>query len=241
MCLAIVASKMRSDEEKEFILQSVRNAWKDNPHGGGLAYSNGDCVIIDKGYMTLESFETATLNALDIFTDSDILIHLRYASVGVISADNCHPFLMGESAFIHNGTIRSLDCGDESITDTELFGIYVSKLPEDFMHWDGYTELIEDFLGYSKVAFIDKYGNSQIYNSYQGTYEGTTWLSNEYYRSDVYRSDKNVMIVPKVSDAKTSYDSQEDQCYCCGSMLETEMEKKEGMCSICMYGAGYDY
>ncbi|MGI0079436.1 MAG: class II glutamine amidotransferase [Nitrososphaerales archaeon] len=50
---------------------------------------------------------------------SPMIVHFRKASVGQKTVENTHPFLIGEWAFAHNGTIRKLNIRGK--TDSEWF------------------------------------------------------------------------------------------------------------------------
>ena len=102
-----------------------------NPHGWGMMYENGGRVILKEPVCANES------TFLGDMTDSlspqkNFLAHIRFATVGSISENNCHPFtgtdISGrEWTLIHNGTIfngkhnhryAAVQSGD---TDSERF------------------------------------------------------------------------------------------------------------------------
>ena len=54
-------------------------------------------------------FEEACARGEKSTVDSPLIVHLRKASVGLKIVENTHPFVDGEWAFAHNGTIRKLN------------------------------------------------------------------------------------------------------------------------------------
>jgi predicted glutamine amidotransferase len=72
-----------------------------------------------KDAMADEKFERASEKIASFDHSSPLLVHLRKASVGLKIVSNTHPFVMGNWAFAHNGTIRKLNL--KKSTDSEWF------------------------------------------------------------------------------------------------------------------------
>src|ERR1700730_12938644 len=53
--------------------------------------------------------EEACITGFSSELNSPLIAHLRKASVGLKVKENTHPFVNGEWAFAHNGTIRKLN------------------------------------------------------------------------------------------------------------------------------------
>jgi len=64
-------------------------------------------------------FEEACAKGEAMKTSSPVIAHLRKASVGLKIRENTHPFVQGEWAFAHNGTIRRLNL--KYTTDSQWF------------------------------------------------------------------------------------------------------------------------
>jgi len=267
MCLAICTPALNAydDNVDEFDYDWIRNAWPTNPDGAGFSYASVDGKVhIKKGYTDLEEF----IANLDWYRYANpmcnFLIHLRWASAGEISEENTHPFYIGETntAFIHNGTIYPMKPkGDDKRSDTQIFAEFLTELPEEWYKDAGITELVEDFLGSSKIALIDSYGDIYIFNEHLGEYVGETWMSNDYYTGDYIRNDKGVKIKkpvevepevePEVEMEETVTQPLqfpeplehygEGECAYCGCMLETPDEKHEGICINCAIDIQYGY
>lgn len=90
---------------KEFFSHSVRH-----PHGWGLACVEGEEVSIEK-----ESLEASKSNYLKErlsmpVSGEKVLAHIRYATIGNVEYQNCHPYVQRDGGgrrwiLIHNGTI----------------------------------------------------------------------------------------------------------------------------------------
>jgi predicted glutamine amidotransferase len=86
-------------------------AWK----GGAPFYFGREA----RDASTDPAFDTACRAMLSEKVSSPLIAHLRKASKGAINQNNTHPFISGEWAFAHNGTIRRLNL--RSKTDSEWF------------------------------------------------------------------------------------------------------------------------
>jgi predicted glutamine amidotransferase len=64
-------------------------------------------------------FEEACAKGEAMKTSSPVIAHLRKASIGLKIKENTHPFVQGEWAFAHNGTIRRLNL--KYTTDSQWF------------------------------------------------------------------------------------------------------------------------
>jgi predicted glutamine amidotransferase len=68
---------------------------------------------------TDEIFEKVCAQVDELKISSPLIAHLRKASVGAKTVENTHPFISGNWAFAHNGTIRRLRLRNS--TDSEWF------------------------------------------------------------------------------------------------------------------------
>ena len=95
-----------SDYLRTFFSHSNRN-----PHGWGMMYENDVRSVLKEPVCANESCFLS--DVLDSFTlQKTVLAHIRFATVGSINQNNCHPFtgtdISGrEWTLIHNGTIFS--------------------------------------------------------------------------------------------------------------------------------------
>ncbi len=194
MCLAVVTTELA---DLEFLFEGLRNAWEDNPHGAGYAFVNDmNNVIIEKGIETIDRLiESLLVSGIETrIRTTDYLIHLRYASVGDKSMDNCHPFWVRDKALIHNGTVKKY-IGSKTKSDTMLLSELLSGLPSDFDMNSGYSELIESLIGSDKVAILSSDGYAKVYNEDLWFFDHGSLFSNKYYTKEYTRkADKNGKI-----------------------------------------------
>lgn len=234
MCLAIVVKKGSDRKTCDDVIESITNAWEDNPDGGGIAYAKDGAIVTEKGWFDLDEFKAEVKSLLLSNLQSDLLIHLRYASAGKVTADNCHPFMINDDkAFIHNGTIRQMKATTNSEdSDTLLFGDLMSGLPSDFLENDAYLRMISDFIGTSKIAIINEDGESVIINDSYGEVVNGVWYSNDYYKKDVVRK-ATYSRAKKHTPYFYEY-AGGNACYYCGAKLISSTEKHAELCAKCL-------
>lgn len=114
--------------------------------------------------------------------DTEIVIHLRYATKGSLTLDNLHPFEVNDDMVMHNGTIFSLSasstCGD---SDSKIFADLLAKCK--------YSSIadIEPLLSHvitdkvNRIVYLDTTGKITIFNENLGITEGSNWYSNDYH------------------------------------------------------------
>lgn len=158
----------------------VTNAFITNSDGAGVAYVRDGEVIIEKGFFKVNELREALLR---IGPDTPRLIHFRFATLGSVNIDNCHPFpLTGSSAaFAHNGPCVHDDYqGDALRSDSR-------HLAEDLLtQYDQTTlqavkPLLEGFVNSgNKLAFLFPDGSHMLVNEDLGEWRKGIWLSNTY-------------------------------------------------------------
>lgn len=101
----------------------LKKCWNDNPHGTGFSITRAGSTVtnVEKGFLTYRQFSKYLKEAKP--TKDDLLIlHFRWASHGVRSAGQTHPFPVSKSrqaletlkykadtVIFHNGIIRMKD------------------------------------------------------------------------------------------------------------------------------------
>lgn len=161
----------------------LRCAWNHNPNGAGYMFASAGKVHIRKGFMALDEFLKAMKDNEDFFKKKSLVLHFRIATHGSVSQALTHPFRISDDlAMAHNGIIGKVAIPkDRDISDSAAFvEQYLMKYPADFYKRREYTDLIEDFIGYSKLAFLDSSGEITILNESHGTWDTEgRWHSNE--------------------------------------------------------------
>ena len=183
MCLALIqkqnASKL-SDAQ-------IKTAFNNNNDGCGIAYVNNGYLRVKK-YMNVNDAVIGYNDIYDSFNKkSHIMIHFRIGTHGAKSMYNVHPFMVNDKlAFCHNGIInRVQNCNKRS--DTRVFNDEVLKfLPNRFIHNASIIKLISDFIGHSKLIFLNSDNQFKIVNEKMGHWVEKTWFSNSSYKSNVF-------------------------------------------------------
>jgi len=82
----------------------IEKAWETNPDGAGIAIYSAGVWNIRKGLMTLESLMDALPKKQE---DHSIIIHLRIATSGIVSAGLTHPFPLSEPGKLLSTTTQA--------------------------------------------------------------------------------------------------------------------------------------
>ena len=185
MCVAIV-KPAGFEIDKEILLRCFRN----NSDGCGIAYiehgrgkKNKMMLYRSLGF---KNFLKQLRKLERKFPKFPMLIHFRAKSKGEVSLANCHPFSIDENhAFVHNGTIFKVDDDPNGKkSDTVMFNeTIMKKLPAGWFGNPVIQELVEDYIGSSKLAMLNVKGETQIFNEEKGdTSKDGVWFSNTQWR-----------------------------------------------------------
>lgn len=96
----------------EFNACELINCWNNNPDGAGVMWLDEKGVHIKKGLMTLNDTLAVVLS---LPTNTERVVHFRWATDGEVNKSNCHPFAVGDEyntdtttdwAFAHNGILK---------------------------------------------------------------------------------------------------------------------------------------
>lgn len=188
MCIAIYkpAGKVIPKET----LQTCYNA---NSDGAGFMYVKNKQLHIQKGFFSFNEF----YNEYQKHESKQAVLHFRIKTHGAVSHENCHPFTVNKSlAFVHNGIISGF--GSDAVSDTRDFGKHileplVAKWGNLAIFQPAVKQLIESRIGYSKLIFLDRHGNVDIFNEQKGVWDNGIWYSNTSY----------IPVKPWVSRAST--------------------------------------
>lgn len=241
MCIAILNTK-KGGMLKE---SSIYNSWANNDMGGGLLWNkNGRLnVFKTKEYSEFISMYQSLRSDEDV---QNIVLHFRIATSGYDGMHNIHPFLVTNNlGFVHNGVINGL--GDKDYSDTYYFNEMLKNLHGNFLKNSTIIEFIENYIGYSKLVFLDNNGRYKIINEHYGHWSGNNWYSNDSYKSVnnyVYYGNQKVSKTSGTSlsarDFQDGYDDFPDYGYSLPSKGSeklsydglTEFECYEELCSF---------
>ena len=132
----LFAASLRKQSAINGYLERFYSHSIDHPHGWGLACINKDNVIIEKEPLRAgKSYYLKERLSVPI-TAPIVFAHIRYATIGHVKYENCHPYTGKDKygrtwTLIHNGTIfdypplsdyRNAQSGD---TDSERVLLYI--------------------------------------------------------------------------------------------------------------------
>ena len=169
--------------------KSINNSWNRNEDGSGYAFIK-DGVIQTKKYLELKDFKKSYNQDFKKYGhNSKFLIHFRYATHGVNDLSNVHPFKVNSSmVFGHNGVINTVR-DDKKLSDTRVFNVDIlQKLNSNFFYCDTTLELISEYIGGSKLVFLNSKNEFKIVNEADGHWnkKGSIWYSNDSYKKPKY-------------------------------------------------------
>jgi len=188
MCIALLVRKdaeLPSDE----VLQSC---FDNNDDSCGFSYISTDDLgrkrLKVHKYMEYEPFLHKLKRCYRIEgSNSPFMLHFRIQTSGIHTTFNQHPFMVNDDlCFCHNGIITS-SVKDFELNDTQVFNRDILKeLPDNFLDSIGITDMIEDYIGHSKLIFLDVDGRYDILNEHLGTWSRGVWFSNDSHKRKAY-------------------------------------------------------
>lgn len=187
----------------------LENCFDSNPDGAGYMYQdyNSKKVIINKGFMSFDSFITTIENLsnnIDI-TAVNLVMHFRYATQGSIIPENSHPFPITDkvknlkalsitvnTAMVHNGIIPF--CSDynnkNKLSDTQIFiKDYLSKMNNSILFNPAVLALIEESTN-SKFIFMNNNNKIELIGRFIED-RGIYYSNDTYKKSRWYKQSKN--------------------------------------------------
>jgi predicted glutamine amidotransferase len=176
MCIAILNTKKAGRLPKSHI----KNSWENNDMGAGLLWNEGNKLNVFKTYEYDEYIEK--YNQLrDNANIGNIVLHFRIATSGYKGEHNLHPFLVNDKlGFVHNGVINGL--GNKQFSDTYEFNDMLKKYKHNFLACEMSKFFISEYIGYSKLVFLDADDRYTIINEELGEWADGNWYSNDSYK-----------------------------------------------------------
>jgi predicted glutamine amidotransferase len=192
----------------------MKAMWDSNSDGAGFMYTENGKVHIEKGFMKYEDLmrAVADLKSRVDIVNTPVVLHFRITTHGGTSPQNTHPFPISSNekylkaldltcslGMVHNGIISSVVVDKEAkMSDTMVYIQEVlsplSMLNKSFYKHDFGKQLMENQIGWSKLAFLDKSGNIELIGSFL---KGTKYnskdmlfsnLNHEFSRSNIYKT-----------------------------------------------------
>lgn len=176
MCIAILNTKKGGRLPKN----QIQNSWDNNDMGAGLLWSKDNKLNVFKTYEYDEYLDKYN-EIRDDKSVGNIVLHFRIATSGYNGEHNLHPFLVNNDlGFVHNGVIKGL--GNKSFSDTYQFNDMLKKFNHNFIGCDMTKYFISEYIGYSKLIFLDNKDRYTIINEDLGKWSSGNWYSNDSYK-----------------------------------------------------------
>lgn len=178
MCIAILNTKGTINKE------TLRTCWNNNNDGAGMIYTTSKNVLTTfKELTSFDRFYKEYQTQRKANKGSNFVLHFRIATSGKIDANNCHPFRVSKDlAFVHNGMIDITPLSND-VSDTFTFNQTILKsLGKNFLYNEAIIRLVEAYIGYSKLIFLNNLNEATIVNELLGDWDGDNWYSNKSYK-----------------------------------------------------------
>ena len=179
MCLLILKKK-----DGHIKKESLQTAFNGNRDGVGYSFVR-DGGIVTKKFRKFSKFfkqyESDTLHN----SESNFIVHFRLSTHGTNDGTfNVHPFkVSNDLVFAHNGMINKVRA-DKKLSDTQVFNEDILQgLPTDFLSYKATRDLIGEFIGHSKLVFLNSSNDFTIINEDLGHWADDVWYSNNSYKS----------------------------------------------------------
>lgn len=181
MCIIIA-----KPQGKDFDIDKIKFSHKSNEDGYGIMYfDKAQGKVVSKKGLDVND---GILDLLPTLTDTTAVFHLRYTTVGETTVDNCHPFYIGQGAYMmHNGTINSFKPKDPSISDSAALAATIKHQIDAFgpsvIDNVGFRLMLQSIIGntINRLAFMKPDGKILIFNKSLGEEVNGLWYSNDYY------------------------------------------------------------
>ncbi len=183
MCIIAVIPKKTIPPKEE----TLRKCWDSNPHRAGFMYVTKEGIQIHKFKKFKDFYRSFSKFHIDHGDKSPFVIHMRYATHGAVNKENTHPFRVSDKvAFCHNGVIHKhkKEATDKK-SDTRVFNeTILAELDDDALLYNpSISKLLGDYIGKSKLVFLNTKGQANIVNADLGDWVDGVWYSNEYYKT----------------------------------------------------------
>jgi predicted glutamine amidotransferase len=158
----------------------IRNAFSSNPDGGGIMFTAGGKLYVDKGFWSADDMATAYREAWSR-ASGPIVLHFRLATSGYVDRPNCHPFLIagGRIGIAHNGVLpdstRMHASDTRYFVETALHG----RSPQQLLS-RRFRKHIERWIPGNKIVLLDGVTEEfSIMNEEDGSWHEGRWYSGE--------------------------------------------------------------
>ena len=199
MCIAILNTKKAGRLPKS----QIKNSWDNNDMGAGLLWNEKNKLNVFKTY-EYDEYISKYNELRDNANVGNIVLHFRIATSGYKGEHNLHPFLTNDKlGFVHNGVIKGL--GNKQFSDTYEFNDMLKKFKHNFLGCEMSKYFISEYIGYSKLIFLDIDDKYTIINEELGKWTDGNWYSNDSYKQyNTYKYYGNVKVANTTTTKSTT-------------------------------------
>lgn len=182
MCIAIL-----NEAKKTIDFATLQTCWNNNRDGAGMLWTENGVLFSHKEMGNFNKFYDKYLSIREKNEDTKIVLHFRISTHGKVNKTNCHPFKVNnELGFVHNGIISGIPYSND-YSDTYMFNKHIlQNMPSDFLNHKGILTLIEEFISYSKLVFLNANNEYTIIGEDKGVWDDGNWFSNSTYKDYGY-------------------------------------------------------
>jgi predicted glutamine amidotransferase len=167
----------------------VSAMFRQNSDGIGVAYSENGRIMTFKHLPATAKDAVEYIHSLDLH-GKEAVIHFRYATHGVPSVDNTHPFQITGTNLVlfHNGVLNtdrlSLEYGEgtDTFAYVEKYLSPILRYSEEIAFQRSFADMIGEHVGHSKFIILSPQGDTIIVNEHLGEYivvdQHEVWVSN---------------------------------------------------------------
>lgn len=181
MCVMIV-----QEPNVELSKELLKQCFDNNSHGCGYTFAKDGAIYYNKT-LDFEEFYESYSKDREANQDLYFLVHFRLATHGEVNLDNAHPFVVNDKMIMmHNGTINNCTPAKGDVrSDSKVFAEdIIANLPDGWEDNRACMELVEKYIGASKVLTLTNDGNITIFNEHLGNEYLGCWFSNYSYYKD---------------------------------------------------------
>jgi predicted glutamine amidotransferase len=225
---------------KEKAIEILKTFESYNKDGVGSVYVNNRKFIVDKHPTSLSALLEKGHDFLSHMPYNGwTLAHLRAASHGGKAHRNTHPFIIGGSAFIHNGVWRDYNIAKPLLeqevsfkgeTDTEVAGHYLRKIgAKRFLQEIDFGGVFVSLKRNGKLEIVKTSGDLTVFKRSDGTYLIASTLDSDKYKNQKeweegwYRFSKHGKLTGSFIKPIETFeiededddDDEEENTYCC--------------------------
>lgn len=154
------------------------DAYRYNSDGFGIMFHHKNNVTVEKGFELQH-----LIDLCDLYNDRELYVHLRMATHGDVTYENCHPFQVTKNIWMmHNGVV-DIERKHKSHSDTKAFINFLNPIltkHPNLLFDKFFQKMLANSIGDSRLVFLTNQGKSVFINQSKGIEWNDLWCSNTY-------------------------------------------------------------